>query len=40
MPRYVRFVESFPLTVSGKVQKYLIREQLRIELGLAEEVHA
>jgi fatty-acyl-CoA synthase len=40
VPRYVRFVESFPLTISGKVQKYLIREQLRAELGLADDEHA
>jgi len=40
VPRYVRFMDSFPLTVSGKVQKYLIRQQLRTELNLAEEVHA
>jgi fatty-acyl-CoA synthase len=40
VPRYVRFVDAFPLTISGKVQKYLIREQLRAELGLAEEKHA
>jgi fatty-acyl-CoA synthase len=40
VPRYVRFVSSFPLTVSGKVQKYLIREQLRGELNLDEEDHA
>jgi fatty-acyl-CoA synthase len=40
VPRYVRFVEGFPLTVSGKVQKYLIREQLCGELGLREEKHA
>ena len=33
-PRYIRFVEAFPLTVSGKVQKYLIREQMIAELGL------
>ncbi len=36
VPKYVRFVASFPLTVSGKVQKYLIREKLRAELGLSE----
>jgi fatty-acyl-CoA synthase len=36
VPRYVRFVEAFPLTISGKVQKYLIREQMRAELGLPE----
>lgn len=40
IPRYVRFVDSFPLTVSGKVQKYLIRERLRTELSLSEESHA
>ena len=40
VPRYVRFVDSFPLTISGKVQKYLIREHLRAELHLTEEAHA
>jgi len=34
VPRYVRFVDAFPMTVTGKVQKYLIREQLRKELGI------
>lgn len=27
VPQYVRFVDCFPMTVSKKVQKYLIREQ-------------
>ena len=40
VPRYVRFFESFPQTVTGKVQKYLLREQLQCELGRAEEQHA
>jgi fatty-acyl-CoA synthase len=40
VPRYVRFVEGFPLTISGKVQKYLIRERLRAELNLTDEKHA
>jgi fatty-acyl-CoA synthase len=35
VPRYVRFVDSFPTTVTGKIQKYLIREQLMAQLGLA-----
>jgi len=26
IPKYVFFVESYPLTLSGKVQKYLLRE--------------
>ena len=34
IPRYVRFVDEFPLTVSGKVQKFLIRERMIEELGL------
>ena len=33
----MRFVDSFPLTISGKVQKYLIRETLRSELNLGED---
>lgn len=40
VPKYVRFMDSFPLTISGKVQKYLIREHLRDELKLTEEAHA
>jgi fatty-acyl-CoA synthase len=40
VPRYVRFMDGFPLTVTGKIQKYLIREQLKAELQLAEEPHA
>ena len=35
IPRYVRFVEGFPLTVTGKVQKYRMREQMIDELDLA-----
>src|SRR5208283_1204782 len=40
VPHYVRFMEAFPLTISGKVQKFLIREHLRTELKLHEEAHA
>ncbi len=35
IPRYVRFVDEFPMTVTGKVQKYVLREQLTEELELA-----
>ena len=35
IPRYIRFVEAFPMTVTGKVQKYMIREQMISELNLA-----
>jgi fatty-acyl-CoA synthase len=34
VPRYVRFVTEYPMTITGKVQKYKIREQLVAELGL------
>jgi fatty-acyl-CoA synthase len=34
IPRYVRFVKIFPMTASGKVQKYLLAEQSARELGL------
>lgn len=33
-PKYVKFVESFPTTVTGKIQKFKIREQAIVELGL------
>jgi fatty-acyl-CoA synthase len=35
IPRYVRFIDDFPMTVTGKVQKYVLREHLTEELGLA-----
>ena len=34
IPRYVRFVEGFPMTVTGKIQKYLLRQQMADEMGL------
>jgi len=37
VPRYVRFVDAFPMTVTGKVQKFLIREQVERELGIQAE---
>ena len=37
IPRYVRFVDEFPLTVTGKVQKFQIRRTMIEELGLAQE---
>jgi fatty-acyl-CoA synthase len=36
VPRYVRFVDGFPMTVTGKVQKFKLRETAMEELGLAE----
>ncbi|MDQ2717982.1 MAG: AMP-binding protein [Chloroflexota bacterium] len=34
IPRYVTFVDAFPMTVTGKIQKFLMREQAVKELGL------
>jgi len=34
IPRYIRFVEQFPMTASGKVQKFRMREAMIQELGL------
>lgn len=36
IPKYVKFVDGFPTTVSGKIQKFKIREQMIAELGLKE----
>ena len=36
IPRYVKFVDEFPMTVTGKVQKFKLREAAVEELGLAE----
>jgi fatty-acyl-CoA synthase len=33
VPHYVRFVDAFPMTVTGKVQKYLMREAMAAELA-------
>ena len=34
IPRHVLFVDSFPMTVTGKIQKFLMREQSIKDLGL------
>ena len=33
IPRYIRFVDDFPLTVTGKPQKFLMRDAMVKELG-------
>ena len=37
VPRYMRFVDAFPMTVTGKIQKFRIREVMIEELGLSQE---
>jgi fatty-acyl-CoA synthase len=36
VPRYIKFVDEFPMTVSGKIQKYKMRDESIKELGLEE----
>jgi fatty-acyl-CoA synthase len=33
VPRYIRFVDEMPMTVTGKVQKFIMRERMIDELG-------
>jgi fatty-acyl-CoA synthase len=35
IPLYIKFVDGFPMTVTGKIQKFLQREQMIDELGLS-----
>jgi fatty-acyl-CoA synthase len=37
IPRYVHFTGEFPMTVTGKVQKFRMREQMMLELGLVSQ---
>jgi len=39
IPRYIRFVESFPSTVTGKVQKFAMREAMIEEFARATKEH-
>ena len=40
IPRYIKFVDGFPMTVTGKVQKFMMREQMTQELQLEEQATA
>ena len=37
VPRYVRFVTEFPMTITGKMQKYLMRAEMEQEMEAAAE---
>ena len=37
VPRYIRFVPGFPMTVTGKIQKFRIRDEMKNQLGLEED---
>jgi fatty-acyl-CoA synthase len=40
VPQYIRFAEEFPMTVSGNIQKFRIREQEIQERGLEQVARA
>ena len=37
IPRYIEFVGEFPMTITGKIQKFVMREQTISKLGLKTE---
>ncbi len=37
VPRYVKFVDAFPMTITGKIQKFVMRDTMRRELQVQEE---
>lgn len=36
VPAYIRFVEDFPMTVTGKIQKFAMRDAMAAELGIED----
>ena len=36
IPHYIRFVTEYPMTVTGKIQKFVMRELMTQELDLQE----
>lgn len=37
IPRYIRFVDEFPMTVTGKIQKFIMRQTMIEDLALEEQ---
>jgi fatty-acyl-CoA synthase len=35
VPRYIKFVDGFPMTVTGKIQKFVMRQRMIEELQLS-----
>ena len=36
VPRYIRFVDAFPMTVTGKIQKFVMSDSRKAELNLGQ----
>ena len=37
VPRYIRFVDGFPMTITGKIQKFAMRDIMKAELNIADQ---
>jgi fatty-acyl-CoA synthase len=37
IPRHIEFVAEFPMTITGKIQKFVMREQTIQKMGLKEQ---
>ena len=37
VPRHIRFVQAFPMTITGKIQKFVMREEMKRELRVDEQ---
>ena len=37
VPRYIEFVSDFPMTITGKIQKFVMREETIRKMGLEEQ---
>ena len=40
VPRHIQFVDEFPMTVTGKMQKFIMREKMAETLGVVAAVTA
>ena len=36
VPRHIKFVDTFPMTITGKIQKFVMRDAMKLELRLEE----
>jgi fatty-acyl-CoA synthase len=37
VPRFIRFVDEFPMTVTGKIQKFVMRERMQLALSTVDQ---
>ena len=37
VPRYIQFATEFPMTVTSRIQKFRIRDSMKVQLGLVDD---